>query len=659
MEYPDGDLRGSCAYCLKGRCSTTKDSYPFRGELQAWLNGNAGQQTSIRSKQNNLNSAPAVSTAPNDDLNVKSATSVAQSSKNTAINNNVPEAPSIDTLPAPSVQTVKLQATIPPTPFSISADQSAPQVEGNSTASSSKRSRSNSDPGLDTSEMAPAKAARHHNSTISDAMLIEEALKGTREDAHFGNLVLGLVKHHETILKSRNAATITTEEQKAKLEKNEAIIQVHENEKVELEANKVASVMERNAAAVQAGEQMKKHTMQLEKAEILIKSLEDQKAEWEKERAGLLKSVAAMRNREKEMDFENRYAKLVDKNRKTEVMLEDTQKCLKRAMASMGASQARVQKEEVDRKEGEKVREQKEIEEKSRAEAMEKEKEAMRGRIKGLEIQLLEEAKETIAMKDKMGKEDEATRVKMNQLEDQLVEMEKGKKTMSNSMKGMEVRLEEMENLRSRNISAVQSANACRAERKQAQASLAIAQEDKIRITTKMERTQAAFNVAAATIQKHQTEITRLIQKESDTRVTVKPKLANLQANHHQLETDKKRLDTEVLQAKQRIMDLEANLQVSQASLMDHVSIEKDLVASKILATNYREQRDEARSNLLKSDKAKTDIKRNSNLKSAEMSRLHAEIRRLKGEVRKSEGSRADSGSIGEVEGLIDISMED
>jgi len=237
--------------------------------------------------------------------------------------------------------------------------------------------------------------------------------------------------------------------------------------------------------------------------------------------------------------------------------------------------------------------------------------------------------------------------------------MEKGKKTMSNSMKGMEVRLEEMENLRSRNISAVQSANACRAERNQAQASLAIAQEDKIRITTKMEQTQAALDAAAATIQKHQTEITRLIKKESETRVTVKPKLANLQANHYQLETDKKRLDTEVLQAKQRIMDLEANLQVSKASLIDHINIEKDLVASKILATNYKEQRDEARSNLLKSDKAKTELKRNSSLKSAEMSRLHAEIRKLKGEVRKSEGSRADSGSIGEVEGLIDMSMED
>ena len=65
VEYPDGDLRGSCAYCLKGRCSTTKDSYPFSGELQAWLNRKAGQQTSIPSKQNNLNSAPAVSTAPN------------------------------------------------------------------------------------------------------------------------------------------------------------------------------------------------------------------------------------------------------------------------------------------------------------------------------------------------------------------------------------------------------------------------------------------------------------------------------------------------------------------------------------------------------------------------------------------------------------------
>ena len=119
MEYPDGNPSGSCAYCVEGRggCSILKDSYPLNKKLQAWLDRNAGLRTNIPARQNNLDIPPAGSAAPNDDLDVESATSMAQSSKSTAINNNVPEAPSIDTLPVPSVQTVKLQATIPPDPL--------------------------------------------------------------------------------------------------------------------------------------------------------------------------------------------------------------------------------------------------------------------------------------------------------------------------------------------------------------------------------------------------------------------------------------------------------------------------------------------------------------------------------------------------------------
>jgi predicted nuclease with TOPRIM domain len=101
-------------------------------------------------------------------------------------------------------------------------------------------------------------------------------------------------------------------------------------------------------------------------------------------------------------------------------------------------------------------------------------------------------------------------------------------------------------------------------------------------------------------------------------------------------------------------------VQGPDASLVSHNNVEKELVASRILAANYKEQRDEARKNWQESEKAKTDIRRNWNVKSAEMSRLHGEIRRLKGEKpRISEGIRADSGSVGEVEGLIDLSMEE
>jgi hypothetical protein len=324
------------------------------------------------------------------------------------------------------------------------------------------------------------------------------------------------------------------------------------------------------------------------------------------------------------------------------------------------ASETELQRVKDDRSAEGKVKEQKEIEDKLLWEKMEEKREGMSSMIEELESQMREKDKDMNAMKDEAGKKEEAARIKMKELGDQLVDMQKDKKTMSITMRGMEVRLDEMENLRNKNISAVQRANACRDERNQAQASLAIAQGEKIQASTKLGHTQTALDAAAATIRKLQQDKSQLLQKESSMQVMVKPRLANLQANHHQLETDKKRLEAENQQAKQRIAELETSLQISDASQADHISVEKELVASRILATNYMEQRDEARNNLVKSDEAKTDLRRNSNLKSAEMSRLHAEIRRLKGEKpRISEGTRDDSGSVGEVEGLIDLSMEE
>jgi hypothetical protein len=492
----------------------------------------------------------------------------------------------------------------------------------------------------------------------------DEALLGPLQDTHFRDLLLGLARQHETVLESRNSATTIIEEHKAKFQEKEAIIKVLQEEKVELEKETGELVLERDVAAVLARDQAtvtnEKHTSQINKAETLIKSLEDQKAEWEKERARLLMNVAAMLKREKTLDFKNRYANLEVKHADAEALLRTTQSLVKEADLAKIASETELQRVKDDRSAEGKVKVQKEIEDKVLWEKMEEKREGMRSMIEKLESQMREKDKDMDAMKDEAGKEEEAARIKMKELGDQLVDMQKDKKTMSITMRGLEVRLDEMENLRNKNISAVQRANACRDERNQAQASLAIAQREKIQASTKLGHTQTALDAAAATIRKLQQDKNQLLQKESSMQVMVKPKLANLQANHHQLETDKKRLEAEIQQAKQRIAELETSLQISDASQADHISVEKELVASKILATNYMEQRDKARKDLVKSDEAKTDLRRNSNLKSAEMSRLHAEIRRLKGEKpRISEGTRDDSGSIGEVEGLIDMSMED
>lgn len=482
-------------------------------------------------------------------------------------------------------------------------------------------------------------------------------LLGSLQDTHFRDLLLGLARQHETVLKSRNDATTTNEEHKATFKKSEALIKVLQDQKVDLENDKSALVLEKDTAAMLTCEEAtvanKKHILQITKAEGLIKSLEDQKAEWEKERARLLMNVAAMLNREKTLDFKNRYANLEVKNADAEALLRTTQSLLKEADLAKIASETELQRVKDDRSAEGTVKVQKEIEDKVLWEKMEEKREGMRSMIEKLESQMREKDKDMDAMKDE-------ARIKMKELGDQLVDMQKDKKTMSITMRGLEVRLDEMENLRNKNISAVQRANACRDERNQAQASLAIAQGEKIQASTKLGHTQTALDAAAATIRKLQQDKNQLLQKESSMQVMVKPKLANLQANHHQVETDKKRLEAEIQQAKQRIAELETSLQISDASQADHISVEKELVASKILAPNYMEQRDKARKDLVKSDEAKTDLRRNWNLKSAEMSRLHAEIRRLKGEKpRISEGTRDDSGSIGEVEGLIDMSMED
>jgi len=371
-------------------------------------------------------------------------------------------------------------------------------------------------------------------------------------------------------------------------------------------------------------------------------------------------NVAAMLTREKETDFENRYAELEVKNKDIEALLETTQNLLKEAAVAKEESAADIQRERDERKAEGEVRDQKGIEEKLLWEKMEEKNEGLSSMIEQLREKLHDKAKDTVATKEMNEKEEEAARIKIKELEDQLVDMKAEKKRLDINMRGMEVRLEEMENLRNRNTSAVQHANTCRIVRNQVQASLGIAQGEKIRVTAKLDESQSALNAAGVTVQKLQQEKTQLLQRKSSMQLMVKPKLANLQADHHQLEMDKKRLNTELQQAKQRIAELETISQVSDASQADHIIVEKELVASKILATNYMEQRDEARKNWQESEKAKTDIGRNWNVKSAEMSRLHAEIRRLKGEKpRISQGTRDDSGSAGEVEGLIDLSMEE
>jgi len=136
--------------------------------------------------------------------------------------------------------------------------------------------------------MTPTKAARLGTTINTDAMTDEEAvyktLKDTLKDIPFCDLIVGLVRQHETVWNSRDEATTTVEEQKAKLEKNEADIRVLQDQKSDLEGDKGTLVMERDAAAVLARDQAtvanEKHRLQLEKAEALIKSLQDQKAEW-------------------------------------------------------------------------------------------------------------------------------------------------------------------------------------------------------------------------------------------------------------------------------------------------------------------------------------------------------------------------------------------
>jgi chromosome segregation ATPase len=481
-------------------------------------------------------------------------------------------------------------------------------------------------------------------------------LNGKSSDPHFRGLLLELAKHHETVLESRNSATSANENHVMEIKKKEGIIKVLQDEKVELEKEKVELgkervelenvnavlekekrelALERDTAVVLARDNAALSTqvnsLKVEKLEAITKTMLDEKAELEKVNQGLVmeRDAAAMLAREKESELQIQIADL-------EVKLTSTEDALETARARLKEEEELAR--EVSRAEKEREMKREKVQEEARE--VEKQREV-----------------ENNAMKVKLQEENGIMQKQMKDLQTRLEEYERAKRITKTTMAE---RLVEIENLRSQYNSAVRSANTSRLERNDAQDALDSAKGNESQISDKLEEKIAALDAANATIQKLQVENGRLIQKESAIQVAVKPKLVNLQANHPQIGADKKRLETEVQQAKQRIVELEGRVQVSDASLVDHNNVEKELVAARILAANYKEQRDEARKNWQESEKAKTDIRRNWNVKIAEMSRLHAEIRRLKGEKpRISEGTRDDSGSVGEVEGLIDLSMEE
>jgi myosin heavy subunit len=605
-----------------------------------------------------LSVPPSVGSAQKVNTNVNRPLTPASLSKSPS-NINTIHVPSVGmAIEVPSVHLATPPTTNPAIPVTSTSRQFASPSAGDSTATSSKRSRGegSSDSGSGTPNSSRTKVARLAKPTPINAVLPNDILNEKSSDPHFHGLLLELAKYHETVLETRDSATSANENYVLEIAKKQGINKVLQDEKVELEKEKVELskikvelesgkvelekekrelALERDTAVVLARDNAELSTqvnsLKVEKLEAITKTMLDEKAELEKVNQGLVveRDAAAMLAREKESELQIRVANL-------EVKLTSTKDALETARARLKEEEELAR--EVSRAEKEMEKKREKVQEEARE--VEKQREV-----------------ENNAMNVKLQEENGIMQNQMKDLQTRLEEYERAKRITKTTMAE---RLVEIENLRSQYNSAVRSANTSRLERNNAQDALDSAKGNESQISDKLEEKIAALDAANATIQKLQVENGRLIQKESAIQVAVKPKLVNLQANHQQIEADKKRLETEVQQAKQRIVELEGRVQVSDASLVDHNNVEKELVAARILAANYKEQRDEARKNWQESEKAKTDIRRNWNVKSAEMSRLHREIRRLKGEKpRISEGIRADSGSVGEVEGLIDLSMEE
>jgi len=518
----------------------------------------------------------------------------------------------------PPVHLATPRTTNPTTPVTSTSSQSASQPASDSSATSSKRSRTEDGLGSEGLERLPTKVSRIGTPTLTDAVSTNDHLNGKSSDPDFRSILLGLARHHEMVFETRNSATSANEKLVTELESKEGIIKVLqddnaklekaklmldqekvelEKEKAELEEQNTALALERDTAVVLARDNSELGTqinnLKIKNLAAITKTMLEEKAEMERVNQGLVveRNDAALLAREKESELQIRIADL-------EVKLTSTKEALETARAQLKEEEASAR--EVSR--AEKERDNKREQEREREREKEKEKE-----------------KENGAMQAKTEEESGIMQNQMKDMQTRLDANARGKRVMETRMAE---RLVEVENLRSLHSSAVRSANTSRLERNNAQDALDTSKGNESQISDKLEEKIAALDAADATIQKLQVDNGRLIQKESAIQVAF-----DLQTNHHQLEADKKRLETEIQQTKQQIVELEVKLQAADTSLVEHTKVEKELVASKILATNYKEQRDEARNHLLASDKAKTDMRRNWNMKSAEMSRLHAEIR--------------------------------
>jgi hypothetical protein len=579
--------------------------------LQAWLEQNAIAEGTQRLTRSTM-PAPGVvsqnadSTIDHDQVTAPSAKARAVIDSDEVATPSAATPPTINpaslldevpTAPVSLLQSASSTAATLAFPLPNTSNRPVLQAEGSSNSTSHKRPRSDS--ALVSDDITnPAKAARI--TTPSDT------LKGKLSDPKFCDLVLSLVKHHEAVLTTRNSATSANESSKLELAQREDTIKGMQTRTSELEDENRRLVVERNAATTNS----EQNQGRIENQGRIIEALHDMGRTLEEKQAGLVeeRDSATKLAKEKESEAEKRYSELEVKRIDTELALATTQHQLKKA------------KELADK----------------------------------MSESSLQREKDKVGEKKEREREKSAMDTKVQEMKEQIMEMEKGKKAMEMTMKGMQVRLEEVQSLRTKTTSAVQTANSYRQERNEAQAKFAMAQEAERRHKKHSDQDKAALDAAAVTIQKLRDENTRLAQRGSANQVAITPtELASLQASHRQLEAEKTRLETDLKAAKKGIDGYQARLQASEASLVDHNKLEKELVAAKILATNYGEQRDQARTDWKKAEEVRKGYWKTLTLKTAEMSRLHAEIRNLKADKPRVKVGEGDSGSIGEVEGLV------
>lgn len=445
-------------------------------------------------------------------------------------------------------------------------------------------------------------------------------LNGELRDRNFCTLLLGLIKQHEAALESRDEVESVNAELQVEIEKNEGIIRGLQTQKTDLKRENRDLVVERDGAEVKPRDAEAaandKIATEMEKHQEVVKTAQAEKVDLEEKIKGLAAEGDAQVTaaKERKLKAADQFGKLKLEHARTRFALAATQYLLKEADDI--ANEA-IEKE-AGRETAIKEAEMKMEEDKKKMSWMTKKKDELQAAL---------------------GKETEATRA---------------------AKQGIETQKKEIEELKKQRVSAILAAKASEVERKTAQAALADSVKSEDRLSNKLEEKIIALDAAEDIIQQLLSENEQHTRVESTEHLSVKAELSTLQAIHQQLEADKTSLEAENEVVKVQVDDLKAKLQVTEGRLVEQEVLEKKLVAAEIKTANYKQQRDDAVNHLVKSDKARTELKRNFDLKSVELYRLYADIRTLKGgKPKKEEGAGRVSGSVGEVDDLIDVSMED